>query len=52
LAAITVCWAGDVSVRGLRRGVWVNGIQPEDAPDRMRVGDSDEIAVLPPISGG
>lgn len=29
--------------------IWVNG---EPADDRTRVGPSDEVAVLPPVSGG
>jgi molybdopterin converting factor small subunit len=29
--------------------VWVNG---EAAPDETPVGDDDEVAVLPPVSGG
>ena len=29
--------------------VWVNG---EPAPDDRVLGDSDEVAVLPPVSGG
>lgn len=32
-----------------RSQVWVNG---EPATDEMTVGDADEVAVLPPVSGG
>ncbi len=32
-----------------RSRVWVNG---RNADDRTPVGDTDEVAVLPPVSGG
>lgn len=32
-----------------RSRVWVNG---HNADDRTPVGDTDEVAVLPPVSGG
>jgi molybdopterin synthase sulfur carrier subunit len=32
--------------------VWINGAQPPDDPARLHVLDTDEIAILPPISGG
>jgi molybdopterin converting factor small subunit len=34
-----------------RARVWVNGDEPDDG-DATRLHDDDEVAVLPPVSGG
>lgn len=31
--------------------VWVNGDEPSDGPETL-IGPGDEVAVLPPVSGG
>lgn len=32
--------------------IWVNGEPPGDDPADLRLHDGDEVAVLPPVSGG
>lgn len=46
--AVTMFGPGFADVLAMSK-VWVNG---EEVPDSHRVGDNDEVAVLPPVSGG
>jgi molybdopterin converting factor small subunit len=49
LAAARARYGDDFSLVLPRCRIWLNG---EAADEAARVGDDDEVAVLPPVSGG
>ena len=51
LAAVTTRYGPDFGDVLAVSGVWVNGDEPESGP-ATTLHEGDEIAVLPPVSGG